>query len=82
MYILVMVEGLILREVSLPTSGYDEMSVKIFLHALYNGHAQMCEQHDMGTDQAKMRQRCFNLQITGVEFVLNVYNENDNGNKL
>ena len=58
------------------------MSVKIFLHALYNGHAQMCEQHDMGTDQAKMRQRCFNLQITGVEFGFNVYNENDDGNRL
>ena len=42
----------------------------------------MCEQHDMGTDQAKMRQICFNLQITGVEFGFNVYNENDDGNKL
>ena len=55
MYILVKVEGLILREVSLPTNGYNKMSVKIFLHALYNGHLQMCEQHDIGTDQSKMR---------------------------
>ena len=36
----------------------------------------------MGIDQTKMRQICFNIQITGIEFGFDVYNENDDGNRL